>query len=171
MSNHRRIALIFALTLLAVLPALAAEENGKSTTAAAATPADHGVFPPDAVKWQDGPPSIEKGAKFAVLEGNPAQEGLFTMRLWLPDGFQIKPHSHPAVEHVTVVSGTFNVGMGDTFDASKGMTLPTGTFAFLAPQMHHYAWATGDTVIQLHGVGPWQINYVSPADDPRSRTQ
>lgn len=162
MSYHRRkSALIFALALPLALAAAAGGEQ--------APPADHGVFPPDAVKWQDGPPSLAKGAKFAVLEGNPAQEGLFTMRLWLPDGFQIKPHSHPAVEHVTVVSGTFNVGMGDTFDAAKGMTLPTGTFAFLAPGMHHYAWATGDTVVQLHGVGPWQINYVNPADDPRTK--
>jgi quercetin dioxygenase-like cupin family protein len=166
----RTLALTLAVALLAVLPVLAAGQNGNAAAAPAA-PADHGIFSPDAVKFQDGPPSLEKGAKFAVLEGNPAQEGLFTMRLWLPDGFQIKPHSHPAVEHVTVVSGTFNVGMGDTFDASKGAMLPTGTFAFLAPGMHHYAWATGDTVVQLHGVGPWQINYVNPADDPRQKTQ
>jgi hypothetical protein len=91
------------------------------------------------------------------------------MRLWMPDGFRIMPHWHPAVEHVTVVSGTFHVGMGDTFDASTGAALPTGTFAFLPPQMQHYAWAEGETVIQLHGVGPWQINYVDAANDPRKQ--
>ena len=138
---------------------------------AAANAPDHGVFPPDAVKWQDGPPSLAAGAKFAVLEGDPSKEGLFTMRLWMPDGFKIMPHWHPAVEHITVVSGTFHVGMGDQFDAAKAGALPTGTFAFLAPQMHHYAWAEGETVIQLHGVGPWQINYLDPANDPRKQTK
>jgi Domain of unknown function (DUF4437) len=131
--------------------------------------ADHGIFPPSAIAWKDGPPSLAAGAKFALLEGDPSKEGLFTMRLWLPDGFRIMPHWHPAVEHVTVVSGTFHVGMGDTFEADKAGALPTGTFAFLAPKMHHFAWAEGDTVIQLHGVGPWQINYLDPANDPRNK--
>lgn len=129
--------------------------------------ADHGIFPPSAVTWKDGPPSLAAGAKFAVLEGDPSKEGLFTMRLRLPDGFRIMPHWHPAVEHITVVSGTFHVGMGDTFEADKAGALPTGTFAFLGPKMNHFAWAEGDTVIQLHGVGPWQINYLDPANDPR----
>lgn len=180
--HHRTIVLTLALALLIAAPALAGEPGNSqppaappaATTAAPDThaqmPADHGIFPPDAVKWQDGPPPLEKGAKVALLEGNPAEPGPFTIRLSLPDGFQIKPHWHPAVEHITVVSGTFNVGMGDTFDASKGTVLPTGTFAYLAPEMHHYAWATGPTVLQLHGDGPWQINYVNPADDPRKRT-
>lgn len=132
-------------------------------------PADHGIFAPDKIEFKAGPPSLAAGAKFAVLEGNPAQDGLFTMRLWLPAGFQIKPHWHPAVEHVTVMSGSFHVGMGDTFDAAAAPGLGAGTFAFLAPQMHHFAWAEGDTVIQLHGVGPWQINYLNPADDPRKK--
>lgn len=150
------------LTLAAVLlwaPALFAQEP---------QPATHGIFAPDKIEWRVGPPSLSAGAKFAVLEGDPAKEGLFTMRLWLPGGFQIKPHWHPAVEHVTVLSGTFHVGMGDAFDAAQAGALPTGTFAFLAPQMHHFAWAEGDTVVQVHGVGPWQINYLDPADDPRN---
>jgi hypothetical protein len=132
-------------------------------------PADHGVFPPGAITWQDGPPSLPKGAKLAVLEGDPTKPGLFTMRLWMPAGYQIMPHWHPAVEHVTVVSGTFHVGMGDTFEANKAGALPVGTFAFLAPKMHHFAWADGETVIQLHGEGPWQINYLDPANDPRKK--
>jgi len=131
--------------------------------------ADHGIFPPSEIAWKDGPPSLAAGAKFAVLEGDPSKEGLFTMRLWMPDGFRIMPHWHPAVEHVTVVSGTFHVGMGDTFEADKAGGLATGTFAFLAPKMHHFAWAEGETVVQLHGVGPWQINYLDPASDPRNK--
>jgi hypothetical protein len=131
--------------------------------------ADHAIFAPDAVKWQSGPPSLPAGAKFAILEGDPTKEGLFTMRLSVPDGYKIPPHSHPAVEHVTTISGTFQIGMGDKFDESKLNSMPASTFGFLAPKMNHFAMAKGDTVIQLHGVGPWQINYVNPADDPRKK--
>ena len=131
--------------------------------------ADHGIFAPNSIQWQSGPPALPAGAKFAVLEGDPAKEGLFTMRLSVPHGYKIPPHSHPAVEQVTVISGTFQIGMGDKFDESKLDPMTAGTFGFLAPKMHHFAMAKGDTVIQLHGVGPWQINYVSQADDPRKK--
>jgi quercetin dioxygenase-like cupin family protein len=131
--------------------------------------ADHGIFAPDTIKWQNGPGSLPQGAKFAVLEGDPAKEGVFTMRLSMPDGFQIPPHSHPAVEHITVISGTFHIGMGDKFDESKLSPMPAGTFGFMAPKMNHFAMAKGDTVVQLHGTGPWQISYVNPADDPRKK--
>ncbi len=152
--------MVFTLILFAVLisPGVSQEKAGT-----------HGVFLADSVKWQPGPPSLDAGAKFAVLEGDPAKEGVFTMRLWLPDGFKIKPHWHPAVEHITVVSGTFNLGMGDTFDAAKAQALPAGAFAFMPPKMNHFASAKGDTVVQLHGVGPWQINYLQAADDPRKK--
>jgi len=155
----KKLSLAIALLLLSSLAAFAQE----------AKPADHGIFPPGDIQWKAGPPSLAPGAKFAVLEGDPSKEGLFTMRLWLPDGFKIQPHWHPAVEHITVVSGEFHVGMGEKFDSSAGHTLPAGTFAFLGPDMRHFAWAKGDTVLQLHGVGPWQINYVNPADDPRKK--
>jgi len=91
-------------------------------------------------------------------------EPLFLLQL--PDGFSIPPHWHPAVEHVTVISGTFNLGMGEKFDKSGGRALSAGAFAFMPPGMRHVAWTTGETVIQLHGTGPWKINYVNPADDP-----
>jgi len=132
-------------------------------------PPDHGFFSTADIKWMDGPASLPAGAKVALLEGNPAQEGPFTMRLQLPDGFQIQPHWHPAVEHVTVISGTFNLGMGEKFDKSSGRSLAAGSFAFMPPGVRHYAWATGETVVQVHGQGPWKINYVNPADDPRNK--
>ena len=97
-------------------------------------------------------------------------EGPFTMRLRMPNGYRIPPHYHPAVEHVTVISGTFKVGMGEKFDAAAMTQLPSGTFAALPPGMRHYAEAQGETTIQLHGIGPWGIVYVNPADDPSRRT-
>jgi len=125
------------------------------------------IYPAAEVKWVDGPPSLPKGARFAVLEGNPAKEGLFTMRLWLPDGFTIRPHFHSQVEHVTVVSGSFNIGMGEKFDKAATREMPAGTFGFWPAGMKHFAWAKGETVLQLHGTGPWTITYVNPDDDPR----
>src|SRR5438874_1715687 len=74
---------------------------------------------PDGLKWQDGPPSLPPGAKFAVLEGDPTKSGPFVFRVKVPDGYKIPPHTHPRPERVTVVSGTFHLGMGESFDMSK----------------------------------------------------
>jgi hypothetical protein len=89
------------------------------------------------------------------------------MRLKLPDGYRIPPHTHPKPGRVTVIAGQFNIGMGDRFDPAKGTAMPAGTFGTRAPGMKHFVWATGETVIQLHGNGPWAIDYVNPANDPR----
>lgn len=132
-----------------------------------AGPKDHALHLPAEIKWQDGPASLAPGAKFAVLEGDPAKEGPFTMRLRLPDGFRISPHMHPATEHVTVISGTFNFGMGDKFDQKATKEMPAGTFGHWPAGMKHFAWVKGETIVQLHGMGPWRIEYLNPADDPR----
>jgi hypothetical protein len=129
------------------------------------------VVMPDQVNWGPGPPSLPSGAKAAVLEGDPKVAGPFTMRLSFPDGYRIPAHSHPAIERVTVIEGTFRVGMGDKFDASALTPLPAGTFAALQPGTRHFAQAQGKTVVQLNGVGPWKLNYVNPADDPRQKAQ
>ncbi len=128
------------------------------------------VVLPEQVTWKPAPPSLPPGAQAAVLEGNPKEEGPFTMRLSLPDGYRIPPHSHPAVERVTVIQGTFKVGMGDKVDRSAMTALPAGTFAALQPGTRHFAEAQGKTIVQLNGVGPWKLTYVNPADDPRKAT-
>jgi quercetin dioxygenase-like cupin family protein len=121
------------------------------------------------LQWKDGPGVLPAGAKFAVLEGDPSKEGLFTMRLQLPNGYQIPPHYHSGVEHVTVISGTLNVGMGEKFDKSATKRMPAGTFGYWPPAMRHFAWTDGETTLQLHGIGPWTVTYVNPADDPRKK--
>lgn len=151
------IALV-AVMLLAVAPASYAEDMQADS-----------IYMPDQLQWTDGPPSLPSGAKLAVLEGDPTKEGPFTIRLMFPDGYRIPPHWHPSVEHVTVISGTFNLAKGEKADTSKGTALPPGSFFLLAPKSPHFASATGETVIQLHGMGPWGINYVNPADDPRKK--
>src|ERR1700731_4105759 len=125
------------------------------------------VFTPDQVKWGPAPPFIPAGAQLAVLEGNPmGTSGDYTIRLKMPNGYKIAPHTHPLRENVTVLSGTLKVGMGDQFDAGKMMSFESGSFAYLDPSMHHYAMASGATVIQIHGASPVKFNYISPADDP-----
>ena len=131
------------------------------------SPNEKHTFTPDAIPYGPQPAFVPAGAQLAVLEGNPgASSGDYTIRLKMPDGYRIAPHWHPQRENVTVVSGTFKVGMGDHFDDSKMSTFPAGSFAFLDPDMHHYAMASGEVVVQVHGMAPLQFNYVNPDDDP-----
>ena len=125
------------------------------------------AFTPDEIPYGPPPAFVAPGAQLAVLEGNPgASSGDYTIRLKMPAGYRIAPHWHPQRENVTVISGTFKVGMGDQFEESKMGTYPAGSFAYLDPDMHHYAMATGEVVVQVHGTAPLQFNYVNPNDDP-----
>jgi mannose-6-phosphate isomerase-like protein (cupin superfamily) len=128
------------------------------------------AFTPDQVKFGAAPAFLPPGAQLAVLEGDPmASSGDFTIRLKMPDGYKVAPHTHPNRENVTVLSGTLKVGMGDQFDASKMMSFGAGSFTYLDPSMHHYAMASGETVIQIHGMSPVKFNYINPADDPSGK--
>ena len=129
------------------------------------------ICTPDKLDWKDGPPSLPKGAKIAVLEGDPSKEGPFVFRVKVPDGYKIPPHTHPKPERVTVISGTFNIGMGDKFDAAKGEAMPAGTYGTWPAKMKHFVWVKGETVIQFHGEGPWTIDYLNPDDDPRKENK
>ena len=140
---------------------------------AQAPPPDTGIHTmvrPGDLTWEAGPPSLPPGAKMALLEGNPKDAGPFTLRLQLPAGYRVPPHWHPVIEHVTVISGVFHMGMGEVFDPGRGMALPAGSMAIMAVGSRHFAWTGGEgATIQLHGAGPWGITYVNPADDPRKK--
>jgi hypothetical protein len=153
------------LTLLAlVVIGLAVAQSSSSSGSARQAPE---LCSPSSINWKPGPGSLPPGAQFAVLEGDPAKDGPFTMRVKLPDGYKIPPHMHPGVEHITVLSGTFNLGTGDKFDKAKTQELVAGTFGFWPAGMKHFAWTKGETIVQLHGLGPWGVEYLNPADDPR----
>jgi len=124
---------------------------------------------PAELKWQAGPPSLPKGAQIAVLEGDPSKEGPFVFRVKAPDGYRIPPHTHPKTERVTVISGTFNIGMGEKFDEKAAKPMTAGTYGYWEAGMKHFVWTKGETVAQFHGLGPWSIQYVNPADDPRNQ--
>lgn len=128
---------------------------------------DHTIVTPSDIKWGAAPTSVPKGAEAAVLYGDPTKDGPFSMRLKMPAGYHIPPHTHPKPEIVTVISGTFQLGDGATADKSKAKSLPAGSFVALPPGMQHYAYADQEAVIQLNSIGPWGIAYVNEKDDPR----
>lgn len=133
---------------------------------ATAAMADGTALNADGLRWGDAPPVLPKGAQLAVVSGDPGKDGLYVIRLRMPPDYRIAAHHHPTTEYVTVVSGNFHIGMGDTLDQSKGQELRTGGFAEAPAGMNHYAWASSPTVIQVHGQGPFAITYANPADDP-----
>jgi quercetin dioxygenase-like cupin family protein len=128
---------------------------------------DHQVLTPDEVKWGPAPPSIPKGAQAATIYGDPSKDELFALRLKLPKGYHIPPHTHPKPEVVTILSGTLRLGQGATADQSKAKPLPAGSFFAMTPGMQHYVYADEDTVLQLNSTGPWGLTYVNEKDDPR----
>lgn len=121
------------------------------------------------VKWGPPPPALPPGAKMAVLAGDPAAAGLVTVRLKMPAGYKVPPHWHPTDEHVTVLSGSVLLGMGDKLDEAAAKTLTAGGYVVAPANMHHFALTKTGAVIQIHLNGPFGITYVNPADDPSKK--
>jgi quercetin dioxygenase-like cupin family protein len=124
------------------------------------------IIPPDAVKWGPAPPVLPKGAQIAALFGDPTKKGPYIVRVKFPDGAQVPAHWHSQIENVTVISGTFHIGMGDKLDQTKADAIGPGGFFSMPAKMRHYGWAKGETVVQISGMGPFDIKFVDPKDDP-----
>lgn len=124
------------------------------------------VVPADIV-WGNVPPALPPGAMIAVLEGDPFKPGPYSLRLKLPADYGIPAHWHTMAERVTVISGTMNAGMGDKLDKEQSKAFPAGSYVSIPAKMHHFAWADGETIVQINGDGPFDINYIDPASDPR----
>src|SRR5258708_37835495 len=113
----------------------------------------HAVAMPESLKWVE--PATLPGARLAVVQGDPGKEGLFVYWLKMPAGYRIPPHLHKASENVTVLSGLFFIGVGETFDQRSGRELPVGGFASVPPNPPHFAWEGGQQAVgQVHGVVP-----------------
>ena len=152
---YRLIPAVLMLITLCSLPALAQQHA-------------HTVAMPETLKWVE--PPVLPGARLAVVQGDPSKEGLFVYRLKMPANYRIPPHVHKASENVTVLSGVFFIGVGEKFDAQAGQELPVGGFAAIPPDHAHFAWVgSQETVVQVHGVGPSDLRFVNPADDPRTK--
>ena len=152
--------LLLASCVCSALLCLAAADPQKKATAKAET------VSAAELKWGDAPPALPKGAQVAVLHGNPFAKGIYALRLKMPDGYAISPHWHTLDEQLTILSGTFILHLGDTMDA-PAHNLEAGAYHFLPGKMHHAAQAKGEVVLELHGMGPFDIHYLNPADDPR----
>jgi quercetin dioxygenase-like cupin family protein len=122
----------------------------------------------DELSWAPAPDGFPPGVHLCVLHGDPAADGVFTLRLKVSDGVVLAPHRHPFDEHLTVVSGALLLGYGATLDPEASRLLAPGGYAFLPREQLHFAWADGETVFQVSAVGPFGISYENPADDPRN---
>jgi quercetin dioxygenase-like cupin family protein len=112
------------------------------------------ILTPDAIKWVAGTGDM-KMVKIAILYGDPTKAGSqYAVRYKIPDGTSLPPHMHGGLEQVTVLSGSFLVGLGKTVDASKMQIMPAGSFAAIPPNVAHYAKTKGETVLEVHGIGP-----------------
>ena len=168
----KKIALILILPLVFSLVAVATQKKDASKKLTeSATSEQHVVLNAADLKWGDAPPGLPPGAKLAVLAGDPNKKGLFTVRLQTTAGYKVPPHTHPTAEHITVISGTFNIGTGDKFDEAAGKEMGAGGYMVMPPGMKHYAWTPAEAIIQVQGMGPFVIKYVNPADDPRNARQ
>jgi quercetin dioxygenase-like cupin family protein len=152
-----------ACSFLFILVAIAITAPEKATTTA-----EHKVISPSDLQWDEAPPSLPAGAKMAVLDGDPTKPGNFTVRLKAPAGYRVPPHTHPTAERVTVISGSFKIGMGDKLDDASAHEMMPGSFVNLPAGMKHFAMSNAESVIQINSEGPFQINYVNPSDDPRN---
>lgn len=156
------------IALLGIVSLGVAQTVQKAKRKSTAHRAAHVMLTPDQVKWGPGPPSIPPGAELAVLEGDPSKPGVpFAFRVRFSDGYKIMPHWHPTDERIVVLQGSLGMGLGAKFDPSAGQELPAGSYATMPKGVRHCVWAVGDTVIQVSGIGPFEIYYVNPADDPR----
>jgi hypothetical protein len=165
MRKSMTLGIVAAAALVIWTGALTGDEKGK----AHGTDKDHVLVRADDLKWGPAPPSLPAGAKVAVLMGDPSKAVPYVLRAKMPDGYKVPPHWHPTTENVTVLQGTLMMGKGEKFDADASEALNAGGFASMPKDMRHFAWAKGETIIQIHGIGPFDITYVNADDDPRKK--
>lgn len=155
------------LAMVALLVLVAGSAVDGEDKAGHAGDKDHVIVRPGAIKWGPAPPGLPPGGQMALLVGNPGKAGVaYVIRAKLPDGYKVPLHWHPTDENVTVLKGMLLVGKADSDTVEE---LPAGSYMRMPKTMRHFAMAKGETVIQLHGIGPFEINYVNPADDPRKK--
>jgi|SRR5581483_6872045 len=163
MLHFMRLGIVAVAALAIGIGVQAAGEKGHGSDK------DHVMVRPDDVKWGPAPPVLPEGAQAAVLAGDPTKAEPFVIRVKFPNGYKVPPHWHPTDENVTVIQGTFLMGKGENLNADATEALPAGSFVRMPKEVRHFALAKGETIVQVHGTGPFQFNYVNPADDPRKK--
>lgn len=157
--NIRTLATLLAGALFAATPAAAQGPQA----------GQHTITTPAAVQWGPAPDALPPGAQLAVLDGDPGKPGMYSIRVKFPDGYRVPPHWHPGDEHILVLQGQLrlNVGEGGTMTH----VLPVGAYGKMPAKVAHEAIATGETILQLYGPGPFDVVYLNPKDDPRKKTR
>lgn len=125
------------------------------------------VVPEASVRWMEAPRTLLPAAKMAILSGDPGRSDIYVIRLQLPAGYRITAHTHPSDEHVTVLSGTFALGLGEEFSESALKDLATGGYAMIYKEMPHFAVARTEVTLQIHGVGPYVHRRPGEVDPPQ----
>ncbi len=158
---RERAALTVLMIVMTLIAGSAARAQEHKTTPPGAGETEQVMrLTPAELTWTAGPPMLPPGARMALIEGAPNKPGPFTFRLKFPAGYRIPAHWHPIKVTVTVISGTFNMGFGDTLDTSNGKELPAGSIFEMPATIHHYGWTDEETIIQEHGIGPLSVNYL-----------
>jgi quercetin dioxygenase-like cupin family protein len=150
-----------------IVAAVFAAALGGAATAQSHDGKHHTIVPGDAIKWGAAPPSLPPGAEAAALLGSPAKEGPFVLRIKFPAGFIVPPHMHSKDEFVVLLSGKLTINAGEKVDQAALKGLPPGTFMHLPSGMAHYLWSETESVVQINGMGPFDVKYIDPNDDPR----
>ena len=168
MKKYQVCILVLALlTLVSLHLAQANRGEQKTESTTTDTHRSHSIVSPDGLKWEPAPPKLPPGAQFAVLEGDRSKPGMpYTFRAKLPDGYSVPPHWHSMDENITVIKGVFGIGLGEKFDKTAIRDLPAGSYIMMPKGARHYNLIKGETILQFHGIGPYDINYVNPDDDP-----
>ncbi len=164
MKMHRIAIVAVAITLASLCLAQTGREK-KTGAAPAENHAHHTVVTPETVKWNPFIP----GAEIAVLSGDPAKAGPFVIRIKHHAGLKVPPHWHPTDEHITIITGKAVIGMGEKFDPASGQEVAAGSYVFAPQKMAHFLYAKEETIAQVHGIGPFQVVWVNPADDPMKK--
>ena len=106
---------------------------------------------------------VPPGAKCTTIHGDPrVPDALYTIRSRMPNNFKIPAHTHPRDEHLTVISGTFSMGLGEEFDEKAMKPMTAGSFMVMPKGAPHFASTRGETILQIHGIGPLEFTYVNP---------
>jgi quercetin dioxygenase-like cupin family protein len=152
--------------ILLAFPAVLAAQSSVTGAARQATSSGVHILQPSAMQWKTVP-GYPPGYRRAMLEGETDQPVPITYRVRLPDGFRFAPHIHPWDEHVTVLEGKWHLGIGKTFDLAKMTTLEAGSFVIIPAGVPHFVLAEGQTIIQVHGLGPLGMKFVQ-SEEPQS---
>ncbi len=166
MKKHRFSTIIVMMILASYCLAQTGQEKKKTDPAHHESHSGHTLLTPEKIKWN---PFVLPGTEMAVISGDPSKSGPFVIRIKAQAGLKVPPHWHPTDEHLTILTGRAVLGTGEKADPAAGKEMTAGSYALMPKKMPHFLFVKDETIIQVHGNGPFQVNWVNPADDPTKK--